>query len=59
MFFDLLQHSYPLALSLIADGKINVKPLITHRFKLEQALDAFAAAKKGDGIKVMIDCREN
>ncbi|KAI1301715.1 Sorbitol dehydrogenase [Halotydeus destructor] len=52
------RNSYALALSLIADGKIDVKPLITHRFKLEQALDAFETARKGEGIKVMIDCSE-
>lgn len=41
---------------MISTGRIDVKPLITHRFKLEQTLDAYHAAMEGNGIKVMIDC---
>jgi L-iditol 2-dehydrogenase len=37
---------------------VNVKPLITHRFKLEEVVQAFEAAKSGDGIKVIICCRK-
>ena len=50
--------SYPLALDMIASGKINVKPLITHRFKLEESIKAFETAATGAGgaIKVMISC---
>jgi len=46
---------YPKALSLVASGQINVKPLITHRFNLEQCTNAFELAESGaDGaIKVM------
>lgn len=49
---------YPLALDMIASGKVNVKPLITHRFKLEETLKAFETARTGAGgaIKVMISC---
>ncbi|XP_042893351.1 sorbitol dehydrogenase-like [Penaeus japonicus] len=49
---------YPLALDMIASGKINVKPLITHRFKLEETVKAFETARTGAGgaIKVMISC---
>jgi L-iditol 2-dehydrogenase len=49
---------YPDALGLIASGKIDVAPLVTHRFALEDALKAFETAKTGAGgaIKVMIDC---
>jgi len=35
-----------------------VKPLITHRYSLEQALEAFEAARRGEGIKIMIDCQD-
>lgn len=48
--------SYPIALQLIATGKINVKPLITHRYPLTQTLEAFQMSKEGTGIKVVIDC---
>lgn len=49
---------YPLALDMIATGKINVKPLITHRYKLEESAKAFETARTGAGgaIKVMISC---
>lgn len=51
---------YPTALSMIASGAVNVKPLITHHFKLEQSLDAFETSRTGAGgaIKVVIHCNE-
>lgn len=53
--------SYPTALSLVATGQVNVKPLISHRFKLEDTLKAFETAKSGtDGaVKVMINCSKD
>ena len=50
--------SYPTALDMVASGKVNVKPLITHTYKLEESLQAFERARTGaDGaIKVMIRC---
>ncbi|KAK3098620.1 hypothetical protein FSP39_021283, partial [Pinctada imbricata] len=47
---------YPTALAMIASGKVDVKPLITHRFKLEDSVKAFETTHKGDCIKVMIRC---
>nr|QBH74072.1 alcohol dehydrogenase [Isotomurus palustris] len=49
---------YPAALALVASGKVNVKRLITHNFKLEETLEAFETARTGKGgaIKVMIHC---
>lgn len=43
---------------MVATGRVNVKPLITHHYALEQTLDAFETARTGAGgaIKVMIDC---
>lgn len=53
--------SYKDALSLIASGQIDLKPLITHHFKIEESLEAFRTAETGVGnpIKVMIHCDEN
>ena len=43
------------ALDLIHTGKVNVKPLITHEFPLDQINEAFEAATgRDDSIKVMV-----
>jgi len=49
-------NQYPKAIRLIAGGLIDVKPLVTHRFKLEDAIGAFhVAADPAQGaIKVQI-----
>nr|QBH74076.1 alcohol dehydrogenase [Thermobia domestica] len=51
-------NDYPLALSMVASGKLNVKKLITHNFKLEETAQAYETARTGAGgaIKVMINC---
>jgi L-iditol 2-dehydrogenase len=43
-------------MAMVSSGKVDVKPLITHRFKLEDTLKAFETTFKGEGIKVMIEC---
>ena len=50
--------SYPTALEMIASGRVDVKPLITHHFTLEETHQAFETARTGAGgaIKVMISC---
>ncbi|KAM3126364.1 hypothetical protein CJJ07_000940 [Candidozyma auris] len=47
---------YPTAIDLVASGKIDVKRLVTNRFKFEDAEKAFNLVKEGrpDVIKVMI-----
>jgi hypothetical protein len=54
--FLTLCFQYPKAIRLIAGGLINVKPLVTHRFALEDAISAFhVAADPAQGaIKVQI-----
>lgn len=46
---------YKYAVQLLNDKKINVKPLITHRFKFDQAIEAYEFSKKGKSIKIMIE----
>ncbi|KAF3985371.1 hypothetical protein FT663_01870 [Candidozyma haemuli var. vulneris] len=48
---------YPTAVDLVASGKIDVKRLVTNRFKFEEAEKAFDLVKEGrtDVIKVMIE----
>ncbi|PCH41102.1 xylitol dehydrogenase [Wolfiporia cocos MD-104 SS10] len=38
---------YPLAIALVSQGKIDLKPLITHRFSFEQASEAFQTTRAG------------
>ncbi|KAG0709736.1 chaperonin 10-like protein [Suillus ampliporus] len=51
---------YPLAIALAASGKVDVKPLVSHRFPFTQAREAFETTRNGkspDGkgvIKVII-----
>lgn len=50
--------SFPVAIEMMASGRVDVKPLVSHRFPLSAAVEAFetAASKRGsDGaVKVMI-----
>lgn len=48
---------YLAAIDLISKGKIDVKTLITHRFKFEQSEEAFELVRQGrsDVFKVMIE----
>ncbi len=42
------------ALGMIKSGQINAKELITHRYPLEKAAEAFAVAHKGTAMKVVV-----
>ena len=55
-----LYSDFPRALELLATGEVNVKPLISHRFPLSQAVEAFEVAcnKESSGaIKILLDCQ--
>ncbi|KAK1565831.1 chaperonin 10-like protein [Colletotrichum navitas] len=47
---------YPEAVSLVASGKVQPRKLITHRYKFEEALEAFEVVRqaKEDTLKVVI-----
>ena len=50
--------TWPLCLEFLRTGKIDVKPLITHRFGFsqEELVEAFeVGARGGDAIKVMFN----
>ncbi|MFN8526663.1 MAG: zinc-binding dehydrogenase [Chloroflexota bacterium] len=42
------------ALDLIASGKINRKPLVSHQFSLDEAAEAFKVQEAGQAIKVVV-----
>ncbi|KAF6722664.1 Sorbitol dehydrogenase [Oryzias melastigma] len=52
-------NTWPMAIAMLASGKVNVKPLVTHRFPLQQAVQAFETTRQGLGIKVMLKCDKN
>ena len=54
-------NQYPKAIRLLSSGLIDLKSLVTHRFSLEKAVDAFHTAvdpMKG-AVKVQVSCRSN
>jgi L-iditol 2-dehydrogenase len=46
--------TYPRAIALVSQGLVDVHSLVTHRFPLTQAAEAFAMAERRDGLKIMI-----
>lgn len=40
---------YALAISLVSQGRIDLAPLVTHRFEFADAVAAFEATKNGKG----------
>lgn len=54
---DMWVQIYPRALSLMESGKVNVKSLITERYKFEESIEAFeyAANPKPTTVKVVIE----
>jgi L-iditol 2-dehydrogenase len=53
-----MKHVHHRALDLMLRGRVELLPLVTHRFPLAQAADAFRlnAAYRDGVVKVMIDC---
>ncbi|KAJ8340755.1 hypothetical protein SKAU_G00353880 [Synaphobranchus kaupii] len=52
-------NTWPMAIAMLASKQVNVKPLVTHRFPLEQAMQAFETTRQGLGVKVMLKCDPN
>jgi L-iditol 2-dehydrogenase len=50
-----MKHTYPRAIQLVEKGLVNVRSLVTHRFPLEKAADAFSTAVRREGIKVIVE----
>jgi len=50
------RETYPKAILLVEEGLIGLKPLVTHRYKLEEAREAFGAAStpESKAIKVQL-----
>lgn len=50
-----MKNTYPTAIRLVAAGQINLEPLITHTYPVEQLEQAFETAANRTGIKVLIN----
>src|SRR5215211_2256248 len=50
-----MKHTYPRAIELVSKGLVDVRSLVTHRFPLEQAAEAFRVAQRHEGLKIIIE----
>jgi L-iditol 2-dehydrogenase len=50
-----MKNTYPRAIALVSSKLIDVQSLISHRFPLEKANEAFQFAEQRNGIKIMIE----
>jgi L-iditol 2-dehydrogenase len=50
-----MKHTYPRAIELVSKGLVDVRSMVTHRFPLEQASEAFHVAERREGLKVLIE----
>jgi L-iditol 2-dehydrogenase len=50
-----MKHTYARAIDLVAQGMVDVRSLVTHRFALDDVDKAFKAARQREGLKVIIE----
>lgn len=51
-------NEFPQVIDMLSSGKVDPRPLISHRFKLSEFDNALATATAGDAaIKVLVDCQ--
>ena len=50
-----MKHTYPRAIDLVSKGLVDVRSLVTHRFPLDRAAEAFQVAARREGLKVIIE----
>jgi 2-desacetyl-2-hydroxyethyl bacteriochlorophyllide A dehydrogenase len=49
---------FPQVIAMLESGKVDVNPLITHRYPLSQFTDALASARDtSQAVKVLVDCQ--
>jgi L-iditol 2-dehydrogenase len=51
-----MKHTYPRAIELVSKGFVDVRSIVTHRFSLEKADEAFRVAERREGLKVIVEC---
>ncbi len=50
-----MKHTYPRAIRMVADGRVDIRSLVTHRFPLERTAEAFGALDRREGMKVIVE----
>jgi len=53
-FVRRMKHTYPRAIALAAAGRVDLRSMVTHRFPLAEAAEAFEVAARREGMKVVI-----
>jgi L-iditol 2-dehydrogenase len=48
-----MKSTYPQAIALVSQRRVDVRSLVTHRFPLSEAREAFLAAERREGLKVI------
>jgi len=51
-----MKNTYPRAIQLVQNGLVDVRSLVTHRFPLDRATEAFEVAARREGLKVIVEC---
>ncbi len=52
------QRNFEAVLDMMSSGKINVKPIISHRYKIDSAKDAYKALDQPNSLGIILDFEE-
>jgi L-iditol 2-dehydrogenase len=50
-----MKNTYPAAIRLVQQGRVDVRSIVTHRFPLERTTEAFQLAARREGEKVIVE----
>jgi L-iditol 2-dehydrogenase len=51
-----MKFTYPRAIDLVNNGKVDVRSMVTQSFPLAQVAEAFRLAERREGLKVIVEC---
>lgn len=50
-----MKHTYPRAIELVSQGRVDVRSIVSHRFPMSEFRRAFETAARREGIKVVLE----